>query len=107
MMAREHRLAAVLFGSAVLCLPAVSAMLSGAVEPAAVGIRYGAAIALVWGAIRLVERMVDGYGSGIEETAEPGADAPTHDRRRAGADQRSAASPEDVAATAGDEGGSG
>lgn len=111
MMTPEHRLATVLVGSAVVSLPAVSAMLSGEVEPGAVGIRFMLAVALVWVAIRLVEHMVGGYGSRPEDatagTDQEGVEPPARDRRRPGDDARSAASHDDLTAARGDEDDSG
>lgn len=104
MMTPEHRLAAVLFGSALLSLPALSAMVADEVEPSAVGVRYGMSVALVWVAVRLVERMIEGYGD--PDVARVAVDAeasetPTHERRRAtdaGDDVRAVKTDEDTEA---------
>lgn len=108
MMSPEHRLAAVLVVSAALSLPALSAMLADEIEPAAVGIRFGLAVAVVWAAIRLLERMVDGYGAGLEEETAPTAGAddgatPMPERRRAGDEARAATSRGDASSSGGAE----
>lgn len=87
MMTPEHRLAAVLFGSAVLCLPALTAMAADEVEPNVVGVRYGISVALAWVVIRLVERIIGGYidpddVARVAVEAEA-SETPTHERRRA------------------------
>lgn len=108
MMSPDHRLAAVLVVSAALSLPALSAMLADEIEPAAVGVRFGLAVAVVWAAVRLLERMVDGYGAGLEEKTAPAAGAdegatPMPERSRAGDEARAATSRGDTSSSAGAE----
>lgn len=74
MMTPENRLATVLFGSFLLWLPALDAMMSDELEPGAAGIRYGAAVVFVWAAVRIVERIVHGYVTPPVEAEAPAAD---------------------------------
>lgn len=106
MMTPEHRLAAVLFGSFLLWVPALDAMVSDELEPGAALIRYGAAVAFVWAAVRIVERIVHGYVTPpVEVEAETSATDPDNDgaldagrRRREDTEAASAVEPEVEAA---------
>lgn len=60
-MAADTRLAAVLFGSFLLWLPALTAFLRGDLDAGAVGMRFAGAVAVVWGGIALVTGIVTGY----------------------------------------------
>lgn len=70
-MASESRLAAVLFSSVLLCLPALNAFLRGDLDAGAVGIRLAGAAGIAWGAIVLVSGIVAGYRSVPVPAADP------------------------------------
>lgn len=91
-MASESRLAAVLFSSVLLCLPALNAFLRGDLDAGAVGIRLAGAAGIAWGAIALVSGIVASYRSvpvpaadGVAPVAAP-VDTSQRPRRR-GEDQ--------------------
>ena len=60
-MPPETRLAAVLFGSFLLWLPALTAFLRGDLDAGSVGVRFAGAVVVVWAAIVLVSSIVSGY----------------------------------------------
>lgn len=70
-MSPDTRLATILFGSFLLCLPALGAMVSDDLEPTSVGLRFAAGAAFVWIALRVIEALVGGYAT------PPDADAVT------------------------------
>lgn len=88
-MASENRLAAVLFSSVLLCLPALNAFLRGDLDAGAVGIRLAGAAGIAWGSITLVSGIVASYRSVPVPASHPVAvpvDASQRPRRR-GEDQ--------------------
>lgn len=88
MISPEARLGAVLFGSFILWLPALDAMIAGDLEPSAAGVRYGVAVVFVWVAFRSMERLLAGYAA-PPTAAEGGTAEPERatdgDRSEAGA----------------------